>query len=53
MAQRDVDMRTKTGVGKIVRVNKNPAFINPKDNHRYSTTKRDDHKITDTILKSV
>jgi hypothetical protein len=46
MAKRDVDLRTKPGIGKIVRVNKSPSFINPKDNHRYYTTKRDDEKVT-------
>jgi L,D-transpeptidase ErfK/SrfK len=46
MANREVDMRTKPGIGKIVRVNKNPLFINPKDNHRYIVTKRDDGRIT-------
>lgn len=46
MAKREVDMRTKPGIGKIVRVNKTPLFINPKDNHKYYTTKRDDNKVT-------
>lgn len=42
MAGREVDMRTKPGEGEIVRVNKNPAFINPQNNKRYYTTQRDD-----------
>ena len=42
MAKREVDMRTMPGKGEIVRVNKNPAFINPQNNLRYYTTKRDD-----------
>ncbi len=46
MAQREVDMRTKPGVGKIIRVNKSPLFINPRDNHQYTTTKRDDDHVT-------
>ncbi|EPR73789.1 hypothetical protein ADIWIN_1149 [Winogradskyella psychrotolerans RS-3] len=46
MAKREVDMRTKPGIGKIVRVNKAPLFINPKDNHKYYTTKRDDNNVT-------
>jgi L,D-transpeptidase ErfK/SrfK len=46
MANRIVDMRTKPGVGKIIRVNKNPTFINPKNNHRYKVTRRDDGKVT-------
>jgi hypothetical protein len=46
MAGRVVDLRTQTGVGYIWRINKNPVFINPKDNHRYEVTRRDDGKIT-------
>lgn len=46
MAKAEVDMRTKPGIGKIVRVNKTPSFINPTDNHRYYATKRDDNKVT-------
>ena len=46
MAKAEVDMRTKPGIGKIVRVNKTPSFINPKDNHRYYKTNRDDKKVT-------
>ncbi|QQX76166.1 MULTISPECIES: L,D-transpeptidase [Aequorivita] len=46
MANREVDMRTKPGVGTIIRVNKNPVFINPKDNHKYQSTRRDDGKVT-------
>ncbi|SRX55197.1 L,D-transpeptidase [Aequorivita sp. CIP111184] len=46
MANGVVDMRTKPGIGKIVRVNKKPWFINPKDNHRYYKTNRDDKKVT-------
>ncbi|WP_432410137.1 L,D-transpeptidase [Rasiella sp. SM2506] len=46
MAKGEVDMRTKPGVGKIIRVNKKPLFINPKNNHRYYVTNRDDGKVT-------
>lgn len=46
MATRDVDMRTMPGEGEIVRVNKNPAFINPQNNSRYYSTSRDDGKRT-------
>lgn len=46
MAGNIVDLRTKTGVGEIVRINKNPKFINPVDNRPYKVTKRDDGKIT-------
>ena len=47
MAKREVDMRTKPGVGKIVRVNKDARFVNPRDNHRYYVTNRDDKKVTE------
>lgn len=46
MAEREVDLKTKTGVGRIVRVNKKPMFINPANNHRYYQTTRDDGIIT-------
>jgi L,D-transpeptidase ErfK/SrfK len=46
MAKGNVDMRTKTGVGKIIRVNKHPTFINPRNNHKYKLTRRDDGKVT-------
>jgi hypothetical protein len=46
MAKGEVDLRTKPGIGKIVRVNKKPWFINPKDNQRYYKTNRDDKKVT-------
>lgn len=46
MANREVDLRTKPGIGTIIRINKQPAFINPKDNHRYHVTRRDDGKVT-------
>jgi L,D-transpeptidase ErfK/SrfK len=47
MAQREVDLRTHTGIGEIVRINKNPAFINPANNHVYHKTTRDDGIRTD------
>jgi len=46
MADREVDMKTKTGQGQIVRVNKKPMFINPANNHRYYQTTRDDGVVT-------
>lgn len=46
MAGRKVDLRTHTGIGSIVRINKNAAFVDPKNNHRYYTTNRDDNKRT-------
>lgn len=42
MADQNVDLKTRTGEGFIVRVNKEPLFINPVDNHRYERTTRDD-----------
>lgn len=46
MAEREVDLKTKTGVGRVVRVNRNPMFINPANNHRYYQTTRDDGIVT-------
>ncbi len=46
MAGRTVDLRTKTGTGKIVRIERDPVFINPTNNKRYSVTRRDDQKVT-------
>ncbi len=42
MAGREVDLKTKTGKGEIVRINRYPRFINPADNKEYKSTKRDD-----------
>lgn len=42
-----VDMRTHTGTGTIVRINRNPVFKNPKDNKAYEVTRRDDHIVTE------
>ncbi|OBX25864.1 L,D-transpeptidase ErfK/SrfK [Gelidibacter algens] len=46
MAKGDVDMRTKPGIGEIIRVNKKPIFMNPQNNHKYERTNRDDGKNT-------
>lgn len=46
MAKADVDMRTKPGVGEIIRVNKKPTFANPTNNRKYKRTNRDDGKNT-------
>ncbi|HLW32733.1 MAG TPA: L,D-transpeptidase [Aequorivita sp.] len=46
MAKGTVDMRTKTGVGEIIRVNKEPVLANPVDNRKYEMTNRDDGKRT-------
>ena len=46
MAGKTIDLRTHTGVGTIVRINRTPIFINPKDNKKYKVTKRDDNTVT-------
>jgi L,D-transpeptidase ErfK/SrfK len=46
MAGKKVNLRTNTGEGKIVRINRAPIFINPKDNKRYKVTHRDDGVVT-------
>lgn len=46
MAKKDVDLQTISGTGKIVRIERFPAFINPVDGKRYKLTKRDDGKYT-------
>ncbi len=46
MANANVEMRTQTGVGEIIRVNKNPTFKNPLNNRKYVRTNRDDGKNT-------
>lgn len=46
MAGREVDLRTRTGQGRIVSVNRYPDFINPVDNVKYTVTRRDDDRVT-------
>lgn len=46
LAGREVDLRTKTGIGFIYRINRNPIFINPSNGQRFYTTQRDDGKRT-------
>ena len=46
MSGRIQDLRTKTGVGKIVKHIRNPRYINPVNNHEYDVTVRDDDKVT-------
>jgi len=41
-----VDLRTRTGTGEIVRVNRHPIFIDPVTGERFKFTKRDDHQTT-------
>ena len=46
MGDRVTDLRTKTGKGKIVRLERNPSFYNPVTGKRFYVTKRDDKKTT-------
>lgn len=46
MAEHVVDLKTKSGVGEIVRIVKNASFINPVDNKPYHVTRRDDNVVT-------
>ncbi len=50
MAGRVINLETPVGSGEIVRINKNPWFINPKDNKRYYKTRRDDKRYTELPL---
>lgn len=46
MSGRIQDLKTKTGIGRVVKHIRNPRYINPVNNHEYFVTKRDDDKIT-------
>ena len=46
MAGRILDLRTKTGKGKVVRHERFPDFYNPANGHQYYVTNRDDKKVT-------
>ena len=46
MGDRITDLRTKTGKGKIVRLERNPSFYNPVNGKRFYVTKRDDDRTT-------
>lgn len=37
-----VDLRTKTGKGSVIRINRYPVFINPVDGKKFTHTRRDD-----------
>ncbi len=43
---RVTDLRTKTGTGTIVRISKDPFFMDPVDGRLFNVTKRDDNKKT-------
>lgn len=46
LAGRTVDLRTRTGVGKIIRINRDPLFIDPVNKKPYYYTTRDDGRRT-------
>ena len=46
MAGRVASLRTPIGEGTIVRIEKNPLYMNPVDGQRYYATHRDDGKLT-------
>jgi L,D-transpeptidase ErfK/SrfK len=46
LAGHEVNLRTPVGEGSIVRIERNPIYINPVDGHRYKTTRRDDGRYT-------
>ena len=46
MGDKIADLRTITGRGEIVRLERNPEFYNPVDQKRFYLTKRDDNKTT-------
>lgn len=50
MAGHEVDLRTATGRGAIVRINRRPDFIDPCSNRPYHRTRRDDGIYTKTHL---
>jgi len=41
-----VDLRTRTGTGEIIRVNRYPIFIDPVTGKKFKFTKRDDRQTT-------
>jgi L,D-transpeptidase ErfK/SrfK len=43
---RPVSLRTPVGEGRIIRIERNPWFVNPVTGHRYVNTRRDDGKYT-------
>lgn len=46
MAGNVVDLRTQTGTGEIVRVNRYPVFYDPVTGNKFKYTRRDDRKTT-------
>lgn len=45
-AGREVDLRTKTGNGSVIRINRDPVFVNPVDGKKFTHTRRDDGILT-------
>ncbi len=45
-AKREVSLQTPVGEGEIVRIERNPVFVNPVTGERYTATKRDDNNYT-------
>lgn len=43
---READLRTVTGIGSIVRIARDPYYVNPTTGKRYYATRRDDGKYT-------
>jgi L,D-transpeptidase ErfK/SrfK len=46
LAGHTVDLRTPIGQGEIIRIERNPYYINPDDGKRYDSTRRDDGQYT-------
>jgi L,D-transpeptidase ErfK/SrfK len=46
LAKHIVDLKTHIGEGEIIRVERNPIFINPDTGKRYDSTQRDDGNYT-------
>jgi len=46
MVGREVDLRTRTGEGAIIRINRDPTVYNPVTGIRYDSTRRDDKRVT-------
>lgn len=46
LAGHEVNLRTPIGEGRIVRIERDPVYMNPVDGHRYSATRRDDGHYT-------
>ena len=46
LAKHEVNLRTPIGEGGIIRIERNPLYINPEDGKRYNRTRRDDGHYT-------